>query len=86
MDEISEAERKFLLDGSHFDTADERFDFVEKSPDFDYRLKFLLSKREEAARKVLARFEGNLKEATDRWTLKAPPLDMKYLMEGEPDL
>ena len=86
IDDISEAERKYLLTGSHFETTEEKEAFIDKSSDFDTRLKFLLSKREDAARKVLSRFEGNLKDATDRWSLKAPPLDLKYLLEGEPDV
>jgi len=77
------------MQGSSFENAAEKEDYIQNSQEFDYRLKFVLSKREEAMRKVLQRFEDDenpVAAATERWNLKAPPLDMKYLLEGEPTL
>jgi len=54
-----------------------------KSPEFEIRMQLLLAKREEHVRKVLHRFECDLEATTERWNLKAPPIDLQYLLEGQ---
>ncbi|CAD7956095.1 unnamed protein product [Amoebophrya sp. A120] len=82
-EEIPEKERRYLLQGSSFKNLDEKQEYIKNSSQFESRLQSLLSKREEQAKRVAARFQGDLNAISDRWALKAPPLDIRYLMEGD---
>ncbi|CAD7941271.1 unnamed protein product [Amoebophrya sp. A25] len=81
--EISDKERRYLLNGTSFGDIKEKAEYIKGSKEFDSRLKSLLQRREEQARRVCARFDGDPGPTNERWALKAPPLDIQYLMEGE---
>merc|ERR1712194_570049 len=79
LEDISPEERRYLLNGSCFRNSEEKIEFMsEEGSAFDWRLRQLPTKREEHCRKVLMRFQGDLDATTDRWNLKAPPLDLNY--------